>query len=239
MINPKEQRNACEFGQGRPTDYLAVFTGEFQHTIRGIAEGYESLNIEPFSTIHAISKEFPCIADSFAKLTQSETLNRDRNIDKSTYSNVCKSKQLLKSSCSNSNDSSRVESISKDFTHVRFPMRFEFPPEIDICAIMAASDGTEHDTLTGAVLHSGTDQRDHFTSLIKFDNQEADSMTSRLPICTKATLELLLFAAVTMVVNARQPLLIGHSTPTSMPQFWLVIGFCDLISRSIFFALKV
>jgi ubiquitin C-terminal hydrolase len=189
IINPREQQDASEFFQllldQLPSEMNSMFKGQFRNTVEGIHETYKSSSLEDFYTIGLNVKGFENVETSLINFLQYEIFQDDnqysigdRTIDARKFTRIEKAPEtlvlLLK----------RFEYNLQTSDRQKINKRYEFPPELDLSKYMVEGViGTFKYELKGIVLHSGTAQGGHYSSLIlrlqkwiEFNDMEVSEM---------------------------------------------------------------
>lgn len=175
-INPREQQDANEFLQllldQLPADVHSVFKGEIENKIEGINEDFTSSNFEMFYSICLDVKGFKDIHESFKSFIQSETFSGDnqisigeRKIDARKFARIKKAPKALVLQLK------RFEYDLTTFARVKVNDRFEFAREINIQEYMSDPSDPQIYVLRGVVVHSGTAEGGHYSSLVLVDGQ--------------------------------------------------------------------
>jgi ubiquitin C-terminal hydrolase len=175
-INPKEQQDAFEFLQlvldQLPPELNSMFKGTIKHTIEGTSEKFENHSEEFFYTIALDIKNLKDVYESFQSFLQSESFigdNQysigDRKIDARKYARIEIAPKVLVLQLK------RFDYNLRTWARIKVNDHYEFPTTLDIRECMVDQDEAQLYQLQGVVLHSGTAQGGHYTSVIKVDDQ--------------------------------------------------------------------
>jgi hypothetical protein len=177
-INPREQQDASEFlhiflDQFPPTLH-SIYRGEIENTIEDIEGGFRSSNSESFYPLQLDIKEYENLSQSFNVFLAPENFtgaNRYRTtdgklIDARKFSRIKSAPAVLVLQLK------RFVYDLKHWTRVKVHDRYVFPTnELNIKELLTTNSEDVIYRLTGIVLHSGTAQGGHYTSLIRINNK--------------------------------------------------------------------
>lgn len=175
QINPKEQQDANEFFNmfidQLPEEHQQIFQGNCVNRIQGIDDEYESMNIEPFSSICLVVQDSTNVYQSLDLYINPEffvgenKINAEklgRKIDAKKFSKIGKTPPVLVIQLK------RFEYDFKKWERYKINDHFEFPQNLDLNPYLDEPYANLEYILSGIVLHSGTAQGGHYFSYIRF-----------------------------------------------------------------------
>jgi hypothetical protein len=174
-INIREQQDAGEFLNmfldRLPNDCQTLFKRTLVHTITGITEGYLSFNEELFFTLPIDIGNFPDIDASFMALLQSEQFIGADGLATEQFGRIDASKltQIRTLPPILILHLKRFEYNVQTFIRYMVITRFAFPQQLDVSRLLEIPEDIKYQ-LRGVVLHSGTAQGGHSSSLIKIND---------------------------------------------------------------------
>ena len=168
-VNPHEQQDANEFFQmfvdQLPEDMKSIFRGKFASTITSVDGTYKSVSSQDFLSLPMTVQGFKRLDESMTDFLREESHSleingRETEVNKFTRIEVAPSVLVV-----------QLNRFEYDFTtweRYKVNSRYEFPLELDLGKLMVDSSQSIPYRLTGIVLHSGTVDSGHYTSLIKY-----------------------------------------------------------------------
>jgi ubiquitin C-terminal hydrolase len=172
LINTREQQDVFEFLQvfldQLPKEMSSMFAGAIRNSIEGLRDDHCSSNLEPFYTLPLEIKGFKDIFASFQSSLQNELFTGknqysigDRKIDVRKFSRIESAPQILVIQLK------RFEYNLATWERVKVKDRYEFPQSLNIGPYLADNSRDEIYSLKGVILHSGTAQGGHYSSLVR------------------------------------------------------------------------
>ena len=175
-INPREQQDANEFLQllldQLPADFHDMFKGEIENKIEGMTEDFTSSNTEMFYSLCLDVKGCKDVEESFKSFIRSETFTGDnqysigdRKIDVRKFACIQKAPKVLVLQLK------RFEYNLTTFARYKVNDKFEFGREINIQEYMSDPSVPLWYQLKGVVVHSGTAEGGHYSSIVLVDGK--------------------------------------------------------------------
>ena len=175
-INPREQQDANEFLQllldQLPADFHDMFKGEIENKIEGMTEDFSSSNTEMFYSLCLDVKGCKDVDESFKSFIRSETFTGDnqysigdRKIDARKFARIQKAPKVLVLQLK------RFEYNLTTFARYKVNDKFEFGREINIQEYMSDPSVPQWYQLKGVVVHSGTAEGGHYSSIVLVDGK--------------------------------------------------------------------
>ena len=177
VINPREQQDAFEFLQFFLDQYderfRRLFQGEIRNTIEAIGTDFSSYNTEKFYGLPVDVLGYKTLSESLKVFLQSEMftgnnqykMDNGQFVDAKKYARVAIAPDVLVFQLK------RFEYDHTTWERYKLNDRFEFPKTLNIRELMCDDSEDRWYNLVGVVLHAGTAQGGHYTSLIRLNKK--------------------------------------------------------------------
>jgi len=175
-INVREQQDSLEFLQilldQLPSEISLDFQGELINITKGVDTDYYSEVSEKFFSLSFVVKDCSTFSDSMKVFLHEEILSCDNQVFSEIHQKkITISKQIRIKTCPPYLviHLKRFEFDMKSYQRFKINSFLEFPHEIDLSNAMYQPKDTKY-RLVGVVLHKGTAQGGHYTSLRLINN---------------------------------------------------------------------